>query len=288
MRVAALQLGGCVDDLAVNLVRARVAIAAAAEAGAKLAVLPELATVPFFCASPGGRYQRWSTMLDGPLVEVIVQDCAAHGIGVILPIYEQADNGACYNSAVAIGPRGVRLAGEGLRGEVAVARKLHLLSGPGGDEAAHFRPGDDVAVFEFGQLRVGCLICYDRRFPECWRAMRNLGADMVAAPIAGPSGEDGAFVLGELRTHARENGLAVVCAAKTGRERVDGADVTHPGGSCVIGADGAVLAALAEEPGQALADVTRASVMTARAALPLYEQCRRDLLSLGDASRCAC
>ena len=223
-------------------------------------------------------------MLEGPLVETIARDCRAYDIGVILPIYEQAEDGACYNSAVAIGPDGVRLAGDGLRGRVAVTRKLHLPCGPGDNEAAHFRPGDDLAVFGFGCLRMGCLICYDRRFPECWRAMRSLGADMVAVPIAGPSGEDAAFVLGELRTHARENGLAVVCAAKAGHERVGGIDVAHQGGSCIIGADGTILAALAEEPGQATAEVTRASVTTARSTLPLYEQCRRDLLNLGDVS----
>jgi hypothetical protein len=49
--------------------------------------------------------------------------------------------------------------------------------------------------------------------------MRILGADEVVVPVAGISGEDDAFVLGELRTHARENGLAAICAARTGADR---------------------------------------------------------------------
>lgn len=64
-----------------------------------------------------------------------------------------------------IGTDGRCVTGRGLRGPSAVARKLHLPNGPTADEARHFVPGEDFAVLEVGALSVGCLICYDRRFP---------------------------------------------------------------------------------------------------------------------------
>ena len=50
------------------------------------------------------------------------------------------------------------------------------------------------------------------------------------------------FFIGEMRTHARENGLAVLCANKVGDEQVGGAVVDNYGYSTIIEADGAVLA----------------------------------------------
>jgi len=44
------------------------------------------------------------------------------------------------------------------------------------------------------------------------RELRALGAQLVAVPVAGEGGDSVDFFLGELRTHARENGVAVVAA----------------------------------------------------------------------------
>lgn len=276
MRLAALQTGPGDPDPAANLRAAGAALAAAAAAGARLAVLPELALLPYFCAEPPADWRsRACPAGEGPAREIAAR-CARLGIAALLPFFER-DGDRFHNSAVMIGPDGTLLRGAGLRGEGIVARKLHLPRGDA-DETAHFAPGDDVRVYDLGALRVGVLICYDRRFPECWRALRGLGAEAVAVPVAGASGEDDAFVLGELRTHARENGLAVIHAAKSGSVRLASGLVDNPGGSCVIGADGAVLARCGTDaPALALADVAREDVRAARARLPLFEQCRRDL-----------
>ena len=39
------------------------------------------------------------------------------------------------------------------------------------------------------------LICYDRRFPECWRAARQGDADLVCVPVAGPADAPGDFAM---------------------------------------------------------------------------------------------
>ena len=277
-----MQLAGCGEDLAQNAQAARCALTAAAQAGARLAVLPELATVPYFCGEPAGSRSDWSVAPDGPLIREVAGWCRTVSIAVVFPFYERGAAGACHNSALLIDADGRRVTGYGLLGPVPVVRKLHLPRSAHADELRHFRPGDDLAVFELAGLNLGCLICYDRRFPECWRALRHLGADAVAVPIAGLSGEDDAFVLGELRTHARENGLAVISAARTGSDRLGTAEVAHPGGSCVIAADGTVLARCGSdpEPDSALAEIAPADILRARQDLPLFEQ-RHPLLRRG-------
>jgi N-carbamoylputrescine amidase len=164
-----------------------------------------------------------------------------------------------------------------------VARKLHLPVGddppPGYDEAAHFTPGDALHVVRVGLWRVGVLVCYDRRFPECWRALRVAGADLVIVPVAGSGGDDMDFFIGELRTHARENGLAVVCANKVGDEFLDDVRIDNYGESCVIAADGAVLAHRPgnEGPGIVSATLKHADIASTRDKLSYFLHRRVDL-----------
>ena len=67
-----------------------------------------------------------------------------------------------------------------------------------------------------------------------WRALRAKNAELVIVPVAGSGGDDMDFFIGEMRTHARENGLAVVCANKVGDEHVGGGVVDNYGYSTII------------------------------------------------------
>jgi N-carbamoylputrescine amidase len=164
-----------------------------------------------------------------------------------------------------------------------IARKLHLPVGddppPGFNEPAHFTPGAGLEVFQAGPLRFGVLVCYDRRFPECWRALRAAGAHLVVVPVAGSGGDDIDFFIGELRTHARENGLAVLCANKIGDEWVDGARIDNFGESCLIDADGTVLSRRtgAEGAGLVLGDLDADAIMAIRGRLHYFDHRRTDL-----------
>ena len=52
------------------------------------------------------------------------------------------------------------------RGEyLGLQRKVN----PSGDEYVYFGCGDDVPVFDIGDLRFGITICYDSAFPELGR-----------------------------------------------------------------------------------------------------------------------
>jgi N-carbamoylputrescine amidase len=279
VRLAAIQSPACSMDLARNAEQAVALVSAAASAGATLVGLPELATVPYFCGDRDpAPYRHWAEPAHGALAARFSALARELAVTVLLPLYEHDQASGCYHNAVlAFGPDGALLR------PAPIARKLHLPIGeappPGFDESVHFTPGAGLTVVEAGGLRLGTLVCYDRRFPEAWRALRRMGADIVFVPVAGSGGDDMDFFVGEMRTHARENGLAVLCANKVGDEHVGGAVVDNYGWSCIIAADGTVLASRPRESGAGLivADIDPDSIQATRRALRYFDHRRTDL-----------
>lgn len=285
MRLAAAQLPGCTGEPAHDTGVAEDAVRAAAADGAGLVLLPELATVPYFGAAPAGAWAGSAQTVPGPLTGRFGALAAELGVVVVLPLHElDAVTGDRYNAAVVLDATGSIVPAVDRRGITrASARKLHLPVGelppPGFDESVHFTPGDGLGVHDLGDLRVGVLVCYDRRFPECWRELRALDADVALVPIAGSGGDDAEFVVGEMRTHARENGVAAVAASKVGPEHVAERVVENVGESVVVAADGSVLARRRgdEGPGLVTACIDRAAVHSARRDLRYYDHRRTDL-----------
>lgn len=280
LAIAAAQLPGCTMDLAANVRCAEAAVHDAARRGARIVALPEMATLPYFCGDAPEPYRSWAEVADGSLARRFAALAAETGTAVFLPFYEHDPvTGRYHNAVLGFGPDGAALR------PGPVARKLHLPVGddppPGFDERLHFTAGDALHVVEACGLRIGVLVCYDRRFPEAWRALRRLGADLVIVPVAGSGGDDMDFFVGEMRTHARENGLAVLCANKVGDEHVGGGIVDNYGYSAVIGADGAVLALRPRQdgPGLVLADLDVAAIPEIRRRLRYYDDRRQDLFA---------
>lgn len=285
MRCAAAQLPGCTGDATTDIAVAEAAVRSAAAAGADLVLLPELATLPYFGGAKAGLYRERAEPVPGPLTARFAGLATALGIVVALPLFEHDEAAGTWHNSVVLLDRtgGVVPATDRFGTARNTARKLHLPVGdspaPGFDEAAHFTAGAGLGVHDLGGLTIGVLVCYDRRFPECWRELRALGADVALVPIAGSGGEDPEFVVGELRTHARENGLAALAASKVGVEHVMGDEVQNVGESMIIAADGRVLAQRggAAGPGLALADINRDQIRGTRRQLRYYEHRRTDL-----------
>ncbi|WP_193044375.1 carbon-nitrogen hydrolase family protein [Mycolicibacterium baixiangningiae] len=282
--VAAAQLPACEDDREKNFAVAEAAVRDAAAAGADLVVLPELATTPYFAGEPAGAYQDWAEPVPGQHSDRMAELSAELGVAVVLPLFEKdTAEGTFHNSAVVI-DRG-RIAPSVDRTGTAhpVARKMHLpvadSPAPGFDEAAHFTAGGWLGVHSVDGCRIGVLVCYDRRFPEPWRELRALGADLVVVPVAGSGGDTADFFHAELRTHARENGVFAVAANKVGVEWVGGHPIDNFGESCVVGPDGELVARRPREagPGLLLAEVDLGSLPDTRKALRYFEHRRTDL-----------
>jgi predicted amidohydrolase len=139
--------------------------------------------------------------------------------------FPEVSRGRHYNSALLVGPGGVR----------AVYRKLHLFE----REREWFSPGNlPLEVHKVGPARVGMLICFDWRFPEAARVLALAGADVIAHPsnLVFPNAQEA------MRVRALENRVYTVTANRTGTERRPGGVVAFTGRSQAVDPDGRVMA----------------------------------------------
>jgi N-carbamoylputrescine amidase len=98
------------------------------------------------------------------------------GMVLVVPVFEEESAGNYYNTAAVIDADGTVLG---------KYRKHHIPQVKGFWEKFYFRPGNlGWPVFETGVGKIGVYICYDRHFPEGWRALGLAGAQIVYNPSA--------------------------------------------------------------------------------------------------------
>jgi predicted amidohydrolase len=287
MDIAALQLGPSTGDRTLDESTTEAAVREAADTGVNLVLLPEIATLPYFGFADPATWHARAESAEGRLVQRFSKVARDLGIIIALPFFERGDDGRPYNSVVVLGPDGKIVPAIDGSGTVRkTARKLHLpCSDSAFAERDHFDSGEALGVHRVGAVPFGCLICYDRRFPESWRALRGLGAALALIPVVGPGGDDSGFFLAELRTHARENGLYACAANKIGIETATGQNVPSHGDACIVSPTGELLAHRGGNagPGFVRGTIDLGFLTETRRRLPFYEQRRPDLIdhSLG-------
>lgn len=106
--------------------------------------------------------------------------------------------------------------------EIARYSKIHLFDVDSPDGTAHRESdfvagGRDVVTYRVGSLTFGCAICYDIRFPELFRKLRDQGADIIVIPAAFTlaTGKDHWEIL--VRARAIETQTYVVAPGQVGR-----------------------------------------------------------------------
>ena len=111
----------------------------------------------------------------------------------------------------------------------------------------------------------GLSICYDVRFPELYRRLTGMGAEVLCIPSAftRPTGEAHWGVL--LRARAIENSAYVIAPAQTGRHSKKRTTYGH---SMIIDPWGKVLADSGTEPGIVLAEIDLGYLREIRQKLP--------------------
>ncbi|TYB31141.1 MAG: hypothetical protein FXF47_05750 [Candidatus Mcinerneyibacterium aminivorans] len=94
-------------------------------------------------------------------------------------------------------------------------RKIHLFSLTGEDK--HFSSGSSIKTFSFLGWDIGLSICYDLRFPEMYRVMREDGIDLILLPANWPViRKDHWLTLSKAR--AIENQVYMVSINRTGND----------------------------------------------------------------------
>ena len=149
----------------------------AAAQGAQIMCYQELFYGPYFCQVQDTEFYSWAEAIpDGPITKRMQELAAETGMVLVVPMYEQEQPGVLYNTAAVIDADGTYLG---------KYRKTHIPQVNGFWEKFYFRPGNlGFPVFDTVVGKVGVYICYDRHFPEGWRALGLGGAQMVFNPSA--------------------------------------------------------------------------------------------------------
>ncbi len=149
----------------------------AAQQGAQVMCFQELFYGPYFCQVQENEHFDYAEPIpDGPTTK-LMQDLAKEtGMVLVVPIFEMEQEGFYYNTAAVIDSDGSYLG---------KYRKNHIPHVKGFWEKFYFRPGNmGYPVFDTAVGKVGVYICYDRHFPEGWRALGLNGAKIVFNPSA--------------------------------------------------------------------------------------------------------
>jgi beta-ureidopropionase len=149
----------------------------AAAQGAQIMGFQEVFNSPYFCQVQDAEHYRWAEPVpDGPTVQRMQALAKETGMVLVVPVYEAEQAGFYYNTAAVIDADGSFLG---------KYRKHHIPQVKGFWEKFYFRPGNlGWPVFDTAVGRVGVYICYDRHFPEGWRALGLAGAQLVYNPSA--------------------------------------------------------------------------------------------------------
>jgi beta-ureidopropionase len=155
----------------------------AAAQGAKVICFQELFYGPYFCQVQDAAYYEYAESIPGPTTERFQALAAELGMVMVLPMYEKEQEGILYNTAAVVDADGTYLG---------KYRKNHIPQVKGFWEKFYFRPGNlGYPVFDTAVGRIGVYICYDRHFPEGWRALGLAGAKIVFNPSATSRGLSG-------------------------------------------------------------------------------------------------
>jgi N-carbamoylputrescine amidase len=143
--------------------------------------LQEVFNQPYFCPSQDAKwYGAAERIPDGPTVKLMQELAKKHSMVIVVPIYEEDITGVYYNTAAVIDADGKYLG---------KYRKTHIPQVAGFWEKFFFRPGNSgFPVFQTAYVKLGVYICYDRHFPEGWRALALNGAEYIVNPSATVAG----------------------------------------------------------------------------------------------------
>lgn len=256
-RIAAIQMASG-PNVEGNLNEASRLIAIAAGQGAKLVALPE--NFAIMGTTDLDKLAVRERPGEGPIQHFLSSMAKRHEIWLVggsIPL-ESSVPDKVRNSSLVYDDRGAL---------VARYDKIHLFGFEMGAESYReertIEAGKDIVTVESPVGRLGLSICYDLRFPELYRAMKDVDIIVVPSAFTETTGKAHWEVL--VRARAVEN-LAYVLAPAQGGYHVSGRE-TH-GDSMIVDPWGVVLDRLPRGSGIVIASVNLAHLARLRESLP--------------------
>ena len=256
-RIAAVQMISG-PTVGANLEEAGRLIALAVEQGAQLVGLPEY--FPIMGLDERDKVKVREEQGAGPIQAFLAETARRHGIWLVggsVPLVASTSD-KVRNSSLVYDDQG-RL--------VARYDKIHLFAFEQGAESYSeprtIEAGKDVVTFESPFGRVGLSICYDLRFPELYRAMKEVDLIMVPSAFTETTGKAHWETL--LRARAIENLVYVLAPAQGGRH--PNQRETH-GNSMLVDPWGVVVERLPKGAGVVVGDIDPEHTRRLRQNLP--------------------
>jgi len=256
-KVAAIQMASG-PNVTGNLHEARRLIEKAVELGARLVVLPEY--FPIMGIKETDKIAVREQAGSGPIQTFLSETARRHGIWLVggsIPLAATTPD-KVLNSCLVFNELGE---------QVARYDKIHLFNLDLGNEQYHeartIEPGNQVVVVDSPFGRIGLAICYDLRFPELFRAMKDV--DIIVLPSAFTETTGKMHWEPLVRARAIEN-LAYVVAAAQGGYHVSGRE-TH-GHSMIVDPWGRILDQMSRGSGVVIGEINRGYQASLRASLP--------------------
>lgn len=184
----------------------------AGKAGVQVLCFQEVFTQPYFCPSQDAKwYDAVEPIPEGPTTQLMMEYAKKYEMVIVAPIYEQTKvAGVYYNTAAVIDADGSYLG---------KYRKVHIPQVAGFWEKFFFKPGSlDWPVFNTRYCKLGVYICYDRHFPEGWRALALNGAEYIVNPSATVAGLSEYLWQLEQPAAAAANGCFIGAINRVGHE----------------------------------------------------------------------
>ena len=206
--IACCQMEPHVGDKEGNVAKSLKFAADAADQGANVILLPELANTGYVFETRNEAYELAEEVPDGETT--LKWEAFAKDRGVYLAAGISELGGGClYNSCVLLGPEGY----------IGKYRKLHLFN----REKLFFEPGDmGLPVFDTPIGRFGMIVCYDMWFPEVIRIYVLEGADLILNVtnwVGSKNTRDSTVVEAVLIAQAHLNAVFIAAADRIGVER---------------------------------------------------------------------
>ncbi|MGF6178872.1 carbon-nitrogen hydrolase family protein [Ensifer sp. 4252] len=144
----------------------------------QLVILPEY--FAFLHDDPQAMRESGEQFPGGEIYAFLSQLADRHAITLHAGSIVEKDGSNFYNTTLVFGPDGR---------QITRYRKMHLFdvdtpNGTSYRESDYVARGNDLVTYGIGDAVVGCAICYDLRFPELFRALRDRGADVIVLPAA--------------------------------------------------------------------------------------------------------
>lgn len=161
--------------------------------------------------------------------------------------------------------------------EVARYDKIHLFDAMVEDshgqyrESDTFEPGNQVVTVDTPAGRLGLAVCYDLRFPELFRALREKGAEWVCLPSAFTWQTGDAHWHPLIRARAIENQVWLVAPGQGGQNSKHRKTYGH---SLICDPWGKVVEELGDGPGLVVADLDQEKLNQVRTRMPVWEHRR--------------